>query len=217
MNRSLNEIEQTVRKAVRGCGYPWGVADEAGKAVRVLHEYRIDGVDLVASALDLFGFDDASEHTPVALDGAWHARSGRLDPLIVGPSLRDHLGGGAEVSLELADTAYPGLLAGYLCMFARERDCRITIGWDALSLTADGRVLGLEGDFEQLYAAECVKALCSLGAGQNPGKEINPIIGEVTVDDHSWAAVERYAHRTYVKATDASRMAGAGAGLVDND
>ena len=36
MNLSLNEVEATAKKATRGAGYPWGLAEEAGKAVRWL-------------------------------------------------------------------------------------------------------------------------------------------------------------------------------------
>ena len=34
---------------------------------------------------------------------------------------------------------------------------------------------------------------------------------------HTYAALDRFAQRTYAPATEASRLAGAGAGLTDND
>ncbi|MEL7259121.1 MAG: DUF3726 domain-containing protein, partial [Pseudomonadota bacterium] len=34
MSWSLNEVESLARKAARGAGYSWGLAEEAGKATR---------------------------------------------------------------------------------------------------------------------------------------------------------------------------------------
>ncbi|MFT5065698.1 MAG: hypothetical protein ACJAXK_002221 [Yoonia sp.] len=44
-----------------------------------------------------------------------------------------------------------------------------------------------------------------------------PMAAAVTVSGHLWAYLNDFAARTYVPATDASRLAGAGAGLTDND
>lgn len=41
--------------------------------------------------------------------------------------------------------------------------------------------------------------------------------GPVDIPDHQWVRLETYADRTLVPETDASRIAGAGAGLHDND
>ena len=37
-----------------------------------------------------------------------------------------------------------------------------------------------------------------------------------TVDPSAWARLEAYAHRTYAPDTEASRLRGAGAGLIDD-
>jgi hypothetical protein len=37
------------------------------------------------------------------------------------------------------------------------------------------------------------------------------------MNEEIWEALGRFAHRTYVPATEASRLKGAGAGLTDND
>jgi hypothetical protein len=39
----------------------------------------------------------------------------------------------------------------------------------------------------------------------------------VQVDDAVWAALQKFAARTYVPASEQSRLMGAGAGLLDND
>jgi hypothetical protein len=39
----------------------------------------------------------------------------------------------------------------------------------------------------------------------------------VDIGDEIWEALSAFAHRTYVPASEASRLKGAGAGLTDND
>ena len=41
--------------------------------------------------------------------------------------------------------------------------------------------------------------------------------GAVDIADEIWEALSAFAHRTYVPASEASRLKGAGAGLTDND
>jgi hypothetical protein len=47
--------------------------------------------------------------------------------------------------------------------------------------------------------------------------QITPAQGPVDVRAQDWAALEKLAAKTYVPSSDASRLAGAGAGLNDND
>ena len=52
---SLNQIEQTTRKAARGAGLAWGLADETGRAVRWLHAHGLPGVAALADWLESIG------------------------------------------------------------------------------------------------------------------------------------------------------------------
>ena len=58
MKVSLNQIEQTARKAARGAGLAWGLADEVGRAMRWLHTYGLNGAALLAAHLDGVEGDD---------------------------------------------------------------------------------------------------------------------------------------------------------------
>ncbi|RED11766.1 hypothetical protein POI8812_02862 [Pontivivens insulae] len=52
MTLSLNEVQSLARKAARGAGFSWGMADEAGRAVRFLHEWGLDGAATLTFLLD---------------------------------------------------------------------------------------------------------------------------------------------------------------------
>ena len=46
MNLSLNEVDAMAKKAARGAGYSWGLAEEAGKATGETDERRSGVSDL---------------------------------------------------------------------------------------------------------------------------------------------------------------------------
>ena len=51
MSYSLNEFEALALKAARGAGLPWGLAEEAGKAVRILSSFGFDAGPVLLEAL----------------------------------------------------------------------------------------------------------------------------------------------------------------------
>lgn len=51
---SLNEVQVTAKKAARGAGYPWGIAEEAGQAARWLCSHGLDGCAALAGVLARF-------------------------------------------------------------------------------------------------------------------------------------------------------------------
>lgn len=52
MNLSLNETDALAKKAARGAGLPWGVAEEVGKATKWLCAQGLDGCAILADALN---------------------------------------------------------------------------------------------------------------------------------------------------------------------
>ena len=52
-NYSLSEIDTLTRKATRGAGYSWGIAEEVGKAMRWLSAYGFSGPEILAKHLEI--------------------------------------------------------------------------------------------------------------------------------------------------------------------
>lgn len=211
MKRSLNQIEQTARKAARGAGYAWGLAFDAGRAVRWLHAYGLNGAPALAAHLQARG---AAPAAPAALSGVWRAAAGALDPLATGASMSDCLDamrrGGR--GLETAAIAYPLLAAGFIGCAAESEDAAFELTWRGCVLRcARGRVR-IEGAAVEAEVAPGLR--CRPCAANFRGRA--PRIGG-TVAAGAWAILERHARRTHVAATSASRRTGAGAGLSDND
>ena len=45
--RSFSEIETAVKRATRGIGFSWGVAEEVGKNIRLLEMFGLPGLSLI--------------------------------------------------------------------------------------------------------------------------------------------------------------------------
>ncbi len=217
MSFSLNEIEAMGKRAARGAGLDWGIAEEAGKAARWLTAHGLPGPELLAELLTRNEGKSYAELAPVSVDGVWEAKSGQLCPLVAGAALSDRA---AEVAagreFEFGSIAFPLLLAPYAACGARSRGAAIELSWSGVMLTIspdDG--LAVEGDIAAVAARTADYVHC-----RPAGKDtVTPPAGEPgrAVDAETWSRLSAFAHRTLAPATEASRLAGAGAGLTDND
>ncbi|HEV7254918.1 MAG TPA: DUF3726 domain-containing protein [Mesorhizobium sp.] len=214
---SLGEIEAELRKAARGAGLPWGLAEEVGHAARALAKASPNAFAALAHALEAL---QAGRHgTRMACAGtALRPIDGRpLSPLAVGPAIADRAAMLEQASLTIeAAVASLCLLAPALAGVA-ERSER------AVLLRAGGRELVVGADIAQ--AATALDGLDAgdgltislLPASRPPGGSPPRPAEPVAIPEGLWRRFGRLAALTYVPASDRSRLAGAGAGLVDND
>ena len=222
---SLNQIEQIARKAVRGAGLSWGLADESGKAVSWLHTYGVNGVAVLAGLLDRQDYSNAGTLAPVALSGVWRAGGGTLDPLLVGASLSDCFDRPGDSRIDTDAIAHPILAAGFIGKVAEIEDRVFIVSWPDARLCCRRDGLWIEGEppaveTETAHFFHCQQHVAQQRADQTAavsGRRCSPRITEATVESTVWRRLEEYAHRTYVEASATSRLAGAGAGLHDND
>ncbi len=211
MSLSLNEVEALTKKAARGAGYTWGLAEEAAKATRWLCARDLDGCEALADLL--VGQDGLETLAGAPVTGpSWASREGRLCPIATGCALSDdaeRLDGGG---LRLETVARPILLAPFAGSCARHLETGIALNWGNVCVSTDGDALFVEGDPE----TECATVTVSVGVQLGSGKP-QAVCSRARPNSDAQATLERFAHRTYAPATEASRLTGAGAGVSDND
>jgi len=216
---SLNEVETYGRRAARGAGMSWGLAEEAGKASRWLAERGLPGVELLVRLLTANDGRSYSSMAPVIANGRWQAGEGALCPVCTGAALSDRidvLARGEEICLSAL--AYPLLLAPFLDHSWRFDDASYELRWPNVraSVFADG--VTLECEKQSAHLSERVDEVkVSVGAHRKGGPTHHPRTGGVMTPLSVWRAMDALAKRTYVPATEESRARGAGAGRTDND
>ena len=198
MSWSLGETAALALKATRGAGLSWGLAEEAAGAVFWLHQRGLPGIAALCGYLDL--------RDP---DGDETAQC----PLVTGTALSDGARPGPERvddRIDLGPVRAPLLLLPFVATLPPGTLWLEAVGFgDATPWPADQWQSGwLRGS-----------AVCQLWYGR--AAQIDPARATQTrLPDRFSCCVDRlttYAHRTYAPATRESRLAGAGAGLTDND
>ncbi|MDR9395451.1 MAG: DUF3726 domain-containing protein [Roseovarius sp.] len=219
MTWSLGEIEALSRKAARGSGLSWGLAEEAGRAARWLCAAGLPGADCLASLLQRN--DGAAYETlcPAETDGPWAAAGGTLCPLITGAALSDRaaeLAAGQDITL--ARTAFPLLLYPYMAGAADETGAALSLGWPGARLTrANGTTfLDQHGDDSVLCTVEAENIPVGPALRNARGRAV-PRAWRGQITPETAGILQGFAHRIHAPDTPESRLSGAGAGLTDND
>ena len=201
MSFSLNEVEAMAKKAARGAGYPWGLAEEASKAARWLCAHDIDGVAVLAAVL-------------ARREGCGAARQSQCGtcidcPLAAGVSIADRASQ-LETQAMIFDVApVPVFLLPFAAVAARRLGTNVTVHGNGFEAVSDGVSLSMRGAPD---GSEGV----NVALGGTLGAPLAHVT-RATPDMHAWNALSALAHRTYAPATEESRLLGAGAGTSDND
>lgn len=199
MNWSLGETRALAVKAARGAGMDWGLADDAGFAVHWLEAHGAPAATALANLLDWYdrrGGNSAAD------------RESGVCPVILGTAMSD--------CRAVADRS-PGIIVQPLLLapFVMIADPHQTwsLKWNDVDLRISQQGLKTDAQHHHLLddAANCrLEPVGAFEAGH----------GQSRVPDTESEAISRlgiFAARTYAPATEQSRMAGAGAGLNDND
>ena len=211
---SFNEIDAMAKRAARGAGLPWGLAEEAGKAVRWVCANGLPGADALAHVLELNRGRSYDQLAPVSTDGVWEARCGSLCPLIAGAVLSDlaeDIAHGREIVL--GRVAHPVLLSGYLAPITRRYGGTVTLRWQEGTICVSRQGVGLGGSAGHADHAENIRCFASdsdmaLFNPETPGNDIALA---------TWEKLTGFMTLYLAPDTEASRMAGAGGGGSDND
>ncbi|MFN4141393.1 DUF3726 domain-containing protein [Aestuariivirga sp.] len=216
MKVSCNELDAAVRKAFRGVGYAWGEAEEAGKAAVWLARRSLPFGRAVIDLLEAAS-DDVGALRPVTGLGTWTSKSGEICPVLSGIALADD-----PSQLEASETIrIEGLRSAVLFLpfmaqaaSAGMRDLTLL----TRALEARFCCAGIHVSLSPVEANRPAAAALSAHAGaKTAASPLRVHRHAADIPAEEWEALLRFAARTYVPASQRSRVAGAGAGLVDND
>lgn len=236
MRISLSELETTLRKAALGAGLSLGLGEEAGLAAKWMAINGIASLSAFADALDAVASGRSGRFDADLASAGRFVASGAgssLSALYAGPSACDLLEAAAlsgddpgVVNMTAVDLPAVVLCNALAASARMKRGIRVTWqapGGKAIEVLCRGGRLDLEkgvsGDLTAPGPVELSMALTnhepSVARPGGVGRAV-PVNG-ITVDDACWSRVLAYAARCLVEASDASRLTGAGAGVVDAD
>ncbi len=207
MRVSVNEVELTLKRAAAGAGWPWGLAEDIGRA---------------AARAALLGLPQALAEALAAIEAGFAPPEGRRRAegwQVAGPTataapaaLDLLLAAGGAAPARLAAVDAPALLVGFASLAAE------LAGWPVSIMREDGTcaVVG-PGTLTPAGALPAKGAAVTLARGTAEASATPPMAEGIATDEALWARALALAARSYVPASAQSRLRGAGAGLTDND
>ena len=202
MTYSLGEVEALSRKAARGAGFSWGMAEDVGKAVRWLCSWGLPGAEALAGFLDARHDAGGPNETSSPI---WSAQSGTLCPITCGTAISDL--GALDAEVQLQALAWPLLIVPHVAWIAPKG----SVSWPGSQLCWDDHVR-LSGPLLTDRADQVTLSTTTKSGGTACQK-----IQRADLDDATLSRLTRFAAKTYAPETEASKTTGAGAGLTDRD
>lgn len=218
---SSNELQSLMRKAIIGAGFETGIAEDVSRAGVWLCQNGFQGADQVLEIIK-----SKVPKTNMILDDDGIYTFKEVYVLACGPSILDVLisqaiADSAESKMYLKNIDNPLLLIALVENAAQENNVEIELyfsGFEsrilspikAESITELSKVVPKTRTDASIICNKTVVAKKL----QNTAKIET---SSITVSDKTLQGLNVFAAKTYVPASEASRLAGAGAGLTDND
>lgn len=195
MGWSLNEVRSLAVKAARGAGMSWGLSEEAGFSVHWLQRFGMPG------ALALSQYLQSSEN-------GRFSGSAAVCPLATGVAISDGI---YNAEMNQQAVRHPILIIPFMAVASQPS---LKIQFDGVEAT-----VSKQGFYSKHPASAFLTDLADVSTcfvDENPDN--TNLLSRVPISAaDAMAALTHFAQRTYAPATEASRLAGAGAGLSDND
>ena len=202
---SLGETAALATKAARGAGMPWGLADETGVAVSWLHAHGIPGLAALCRYLKWRDNGIVTQWPDRPAGAACYC------PIALGTAYMD---GAIPLTLATGTIREPVLMLPFIAKRNTGQPMQVDLGDMSIHLSKDGFCSPYLNTALLISQANCTINHATDTAAMAPN--------ELTQRVPSYffgcvAVLNEFAKKTYAPATDESRMAGAGAGLNDND
>ena len=206
---SLNEISATLKKAAVGSGFDVGRAEDIAAAGCWLIASGRDGAGVVLQAIEggprSIDFDGENSHFENV-----HVAS-------CGLAAVDIVEGSERFVVSFGPLDVPELQLGFVGVASRANDNDYTLAFGSKG----GVLLCVEPDtsLDDFFGDKAAKmTLWTVRQGVVISQDGQASQDEGhRIDLEAWVKLLDLAHKTYVPASEASRLSGAGAGLVDND
>ncbi len=237
MNTSINEVAALARKAARGAGYSWSMADEAAFATAWLCRNGLNGAVLLAEHLNLTHEHGIQESKLQSLELPWRGGPVGLCALSAGATLSDLAQCEHQQSETLNQIITPELLLPFLAYVSQRAQKKLND--DSLCIKTlivcerfEAHIHCMNGvaglnKFSATSATTAASSgkrsqFCDLNyqyqfTSHTPQKvrEVS-VSHRINIPANELESLNRFAANTYAPATEASRQ-GAGAGNTDND
>ena len=202
--KTLSEIDTTSKRATRGVGFSWGIAEEVGKNMRLLELFGLSGIKNLNKYLKDY---KKKQFQKIALISEINeTKKNPFCPIILGTNFIDQVNLlDKKNSIKIINVAFPILFLPFVSRASEVIGKRIFLKIDEKEF-----LLNLNQSIYSNYLKNEILENCN-------SISINFIENNNSFNENEWKELYKLSEDTFVEETESLKIGGAGAGLTDND
>ncbi|MAK19497.1 MAG: hypothetical protein CMI72_03980 [Candidatus Pelagibacter sp.] len=201
--RSFSEIDTVVKRATKGVGFNWGVAEEVGKNIKLLEMFGLPGLK---NLNDYFNSLKSKKFQNLTFISNHNQSKIPYCPIISGISFLDQVNELKElINIKIENMSYPILFLPFLSRASEVIGKKISFKFDENIF-----LFNFNQNIYSNYFSNKILENAKL-------TEINFIENNNTFSQEEWDNLYKLSTNTFVEESDELKKSAAGAGLTDND
>ena len=201
--KSFSEIDTVVKRATKGVGFNWGVAEEVGKNIKLLEMFGLPGLK---NLNDYFNSLKSKKFQNLTFISNHNQSKIPYCPIISGISFLDQVNELKElINIKIENLSYPILFLPFLSRASEVIGKKISFKFDENIF-----LFNFNQNIYSNYFSNKILENAKL-------TEINFIENNNTFSQEEWDNLYKLSTNTFVEESDELKKSAAGAGLTDND
>ena len=202
--KTLSEIDTTSKRAVRGAGFSWGIAEEVGKNMRLLELFGLPGIKNLNQFLK--DYKEKQFQKVTLISDTNNTNKYPFCPIILGVNFIDQVNLlDKKINIQISNVAFPLLFLPFVSRASEMIGKRIF-----LKIEEKEFLLNLNQSIYSNYLKNEILEVCNT-------INISFIENSNSFNENEWKELYKLSEDTFVEETESLKISGAGAGLTDND
>ena len=202
--KTLSEIDTTSKRAARGAGFSWGIAEEVGKNMRLLELFGLSGVKNLNKFLK--DYKKKQYHKITLISEENKENKYPFCPIILGTNFIDQVNLlDKKINIQISKVAFPILFLPFVSRASEIIGKRIF-----LKIEEKEFLLNLNQSIYSNYLKNEILEACDT-------INISFIVNNNSFNENEWKELYKLSEDTFVEETESLKIGAAGAGLTDND
>ena len=202
--KTLSEIDTTSKRAARGAGFSWGIAEEVGKNMRLLELYGLPGIKNLNKFLKDYKEKQFQKITLISETN--YASKNPFCPITLGTNFIDQVNLlDKKLNIQISNLAFPILFIPFVSRASEIVGKKIFLKVDDKEF-----LFNLNQSIYSNYLKNEILENCN-------NINISFLENNNSFNENEWKELYKLSEDTFVEETESLKIGAAGAGLTDND
>ena len=202
--KTLSEIDTTSKRATRGAGFSWGIAEEVGKNMRLLELYGLSGIKNLNKFLKDYKKKQFQKITLISETN--NASKNSFCPITLGINFIDQVNLlDKKLNIQISNLAFPILFIPFVSRASEIVGKKIFLKVDDKEF-----LFNLNQSIYSNYLKNEILENCN-------NINISFLENNNSFNEDEWNELYKLSEDTFVEETESLKIGAAGAGLTDND